>query len=97
MSAAQVPLKPDDLWLLHTMLASGEAGPSHVGMLLDPKLLPAGSPSWERVCGAMDRLVARSLIRAKPVHTFGAGAPTQFAAARLTDKGLMFVMTLKPQ
>ena len=97
METARVSLNADELWLLHAMLASGEASPSHVGMLLDPKTLPAGSPPWERVCAAVDRLSARGLIQAKPVHTFGigTGAPTQFTGTKFTDKGLLSVAALE--
>jgi hypothetical protein len=90
-------LNANELWLLHTLVASGQANPSDIGVLLKPKTLIAGSPDWESVCAAIDGLVAMGLIVARPQHTFGSGKPDHFLGVRLTNKGILLIRSMEPR
>jgi len=97
MGNEPISLTADETWLLHTLLASGQANPSDVGAFIQPSTLPAQSPSWPRVRAAVDGLVALELIEAKAQHALGSPHPVHFINVRFTRKGLLLVRNLPSQ
>ena len=91
-------LTANELWLLHTMLAGGEANPSDAGMSIGPDTIPAGSPTWPEVRAAVDGLVARDLIEATPnVYFESKGKASSFSNVRFKKEGFLLIRRLKGQ